>query len=170
MLSIHLHRFQLGDAMGVLQGLDSVIGRKFAHDQCQLAVGCHVDGSGSTRCTYLGARVPPRFTSTTNVMFFIPYPFWENVIKAAVHFFEVDFEVEYTTAVKGLPHSKQVAFNRDVINPQDGHILCDPGPVINGFALRIRRSNRIMNSTISRPRKLLVAFIKRSFLATPAPN
>jgi hypothetical protein len=44
-----------------------------------------------------------------------------NVNKAAVHF----FEVEYTTAVKGLPHSKQLAFNRDVINPQDGHILCD---------------------------------------------
>jgi hypothetical protein len=35
------------------------------------------------------------------------------------------FEVEYTTAVKGLPHSKPLAFNRDVINPQDGHILCD---------------------------------------------
>jgi hypothetical protein len=41
--------------------------------------------------------------------------------EAAGHF----FEVEYTTAVKGLPHSKQLAFNRDVINPQDGHILCD---------------------------------------------
>jgi hypothetical protein len=24
-----------------------------------------------------------------------------------------------------LPHSKQRAFSRDVINPQDGHILCD---------------------------------------------
>jgi hypothetical protein len=41
--------------------------------------------------------------------------------EAAAHF----FEVEYTTAVKGLPHSKQLAFNRDVIKPQDGHILCD---------------------------------------------
>jgi hypothetical protein len=41
--------------------------------------------------------------------------------EAAGHF----FEVEYTTAVKGLPHSKQLAFSRDVINPQDGHILCD---------------------------------------------
>ena len=41
--------------------------------------------------------------------------------EAAGHF----FEIEYTTAVKGLPHSKQLAFNRDVINPQDGHILCD---------------------------------------------
>jgi hypothetical protein len=31
----------------------------------------------------------------------------------------------------------QLAFNRDVINPQFGHILCDPDPVTNGFALRI---------------------------------
>ncbi|MGA7929028.1 MAG: hypothetical protein WCA20_23890 [Candidatus Sulfotelmatobacter sp.] len=52
---------------------------------------------------------------------------------AAVYF----FEVEYTTAVKGLPHSKQLAFNRDVINPQDGHILCDPYPATCGFSLRI---------------------------------
>jgi hypothetical protein len=47
--------------------------------------------------------------------------FWGKVSEAAVHF----FDVEYTTAVKGLPHSKQLAFNRDVINPQAGHILCD---------------------------------------------
>jgi hypothetical protein len=40
---------------------------------------------------------------------------------AAVHF----FEIEYTTAVNGLPHSRQLAFNRDVIKPQDGHILCN---------------------------------------------
>jgi hypothetical protein len=57
-----------------------------------------------------------------NLMFFIFLcPFWDNVDTAAVHF----FDVEYTTAVKGLPHSRQLAFNRDVINPQDGHILCD---------------------------------------------
>jgi hypothetical protein len=31
----------------------------------------------------------------------------------------------------------QLAFNRDVINPQFGHILCDPDPVTYGFALRI---------------------------------
>jgi hypothetical protein len=41
------------------------------------------------------------------------------------------------TAVRELPHSKQHAFNRDVINPQDGHILCDPTPAIRGFSLRI---------------------------------
>ena len=74
-----------------------------------------------------------------------------------VHF----FEVEYTTAVRGLPHSKQLAFNREVINPQDGHILCDPYPTISGFALRIRRSSRIVNSTMSRPKEMPVAFIMR---------
>jgi hypothetical protein len=41
------------------------------------------------------------------------------------------------TAVKELPHSKQHAFNRDVINPQDGHILCDPNPAMRGFSPRI---------------------------------
>jgi hypothetical protein len=29
---------------------------------------------------------------------------------------------------RDLPHSKQRALSRDVINPQDGHILCDPAP------------------------------------------
>jgi hypothetical protein len=43
------------------------------------------------------------------------------------------------TAARNLPHSKQYAFNRDVINPQDGHILCDPNPATCGFRLRSRR-------------------------------
>ena len=30
------------------------------------------------------------------------------------------------TAIRDLPHSKQHGLNRDVIHPQDGHILCDP--------------------------------------------
>ena len=30
---------------------------------------------------------------------------------------------ECTTDVRDLPHSKQDAFSRDVINPHDGHIL-----------------------------------------------
>lgn len=76
--------------------------------------------------------------------------------RAAVYF----FEVEYTTAVKGLPHSKQFAFNRDVINPQDGHILCDRSPATWGFSLRIQRSSRIVNSRTSSPKEMLVAFIK----------
>jgi hypothetical protein len=72
-----------------------------------------------------------------------------------VHF----FAIEYTTAVRGLPHSKQHAFNRDVINPQDGHILCVPYPAICGFRLRILRSSRIVTSAIRRPKEILVAFI-----------
>jgi hypothetical protein len=42
------------------------------------------------------------------------------------------------TTVRDLPHSKQHSFNRDVINPQDGHILCDPNAAICGFGLRLR--------------------------------
>src|SRR6266480_1765434 len=38
----------------------------------------------------------------------------------------------------GLPHSRQNAFERDVINPQDGHILCGPKPAIGGFTLTNR--------------------------------
>jgi hypothetical protein len=45
--------------------------------------------------------------------------------------------VTLTAAEETLPHSKQRAFNRDVINPQDGHILCDPNPTTCGFSLRI---------------------------------
>jgi hypothetical protein len=80
--------------------------------------------------------------------------------QAAVYF----FEVEYTTAVKGLPHSKQFAFNRDVINPQDGHILCDRSSATCGFTLRIQRSSRIVNSRMSSPKEMLVAFIKATLL------
>jgi hypothetical protein len=47
-------------------------------------------------------------------------------------------DVADTTAMKGLPHSKQLAFNREVINPQDGHILCNWTPAVSGFSLRIR--------------------------------
>jgi len=60
---------------------------------------------------------------------------------------------------KDLPHSKQRALNRDVINPQAGHILCDPYPAICGFRLRISWSRRIANSTIRRPKEMLIALI-----------
>jgi hypothetical protein len=73
--------------------------------------------------------------------------FCANASRATLHL----FEVEYTTA-KGLPHSRQFALNRDVINPQDGHILCDPNRAACGFSLSIHRSSRIENTTISRSR------------------
>ena len=89
--------------------------------------------------------------------------FLGSLSQEAVHF----FEVEYATAVKGLPHSKQLAFNRDVINPQDGQILCDRNPATCGFSLCIRWSSRIMKRTISRPKEILVAFIKATLLGSP---
>jgi hypothetical protein len=112
--------------MGILQGFDSVFGRKFSHNQCQLTVGCHMDGS------WINALNVFRGAGTASVHFHNEFDVLHTLIslvekfsetnRSAVHF----FEVEYTTAVKGLPHSKQFAFNRDVISPQFGHIRCDP--------------------------------------------
>jgi len=47
-----------------------------------------------------------------------------------------------------------------VINPQDGHILCDPYAAIGGFGLWILRRNGIANSATSRPNEILVEFSK----------
>ena len=58
-----------------------------------------------------------------------------------------------------MPHSKQFGFNRDVINPQEGHILCDRNPATCGFSLRVLWSSRIVNSAIRRPKRILIAFI-----------
>jgi len=43
------------------------------------------------------------------------------------------FSPQYT-AGSGLPHSRQNVFERDVIKPQDGHILWDPKPAICGVS------------------------------------
>ena len=52
-----------------------------------------------------------------------------------IHFCSVaSFHHRYT-AGNDFPHSRQNSFERDVINPQDGHILCDPKPAICGFSL-----------------------------------
>jgi hypothetical protein len=63
-----------------------------------------------------------------------------------------------------LPHSKQHALDREVINPQNGHILCDPYPAISGFSLRIRWSSRSVKSTISKPKEIVIAFINALLL------
>ena len=39
----------------------------------------------------------------------------------------------YGFGMLAMPHSKQRGFNRDVINPQDGHILCDRNPPVCAF-------------------------------------
>jgi hypothetical protein len=58
----------------------------------------------------------------------------------------------------------QHALNRDVINPQEGHILCVPDPAIRGFKWRILWSSRIVSKARSRPTTMLVAFIKATLL------
>jgi hypothetical protein len=82
------------------------------------------------------------------------------VSKQTVHF----FEVEYATVVKGLPHSVHRAFKRDVINPHDGHILCDPNRAACGFSLNIHRNSRTVATKISRSRKILAALMTATVL------
>ena len=74
----------------------------------------------------------------------------------------------YRFATLATPHSRQRGLSRDVINPQAGHILCERNPVLSGFILRIQRSSRIVNSTISRPREMLVTLIKATLPASSA--
>src|SRR5208282_1784938 len=118
-------------------------------------------GVRSIRCTNSGARVPPRFSFTTNLVFFIVCDYLLFSVRTvceqpAVYFSRIGVTL---TPGRDLPHSRQHGFNRDVINPQDGHILCDPYPAIRGFSLCILWSSRIVNSTISKPKEKLVAFI-----------
>ncbi len=101
-----------------LQRFDSIFGRKFAHDQRQLAIGCHVDGS---RINSLNVF---RGAGTASIHFHNKFDVLHILIslmeqfsgtnEAAVHF----FEVEYTTAVKGLPHSKQRAGSHCVLSEE----------------------------------------------------
>src|SRR5260370_138317 len=72
----------------------------------------------------------------------------------------------YRFEMLATPHSKQRGFSRDVINPQNGHILCDRTPATSGFSLRIQWSSRIVTSTINRAKEILVMFTKRPFLAS----
>jgi hypothetical protein len=53
----------------------------------------------------------------------------------------------------------QRAFDLAVMSPQDGHILC-PDPATSDFVVRLQRSSRTVNSTISRPKEILPALIK----------
>ncbi len=55
-----------------------------------------------------------------------------------LHFYpDASFHRRYA-ARNDSPHSRQNSFERDVINPQDGHILCGPKPAICGFSLTKR--------------------------------
>src|ERR1700722_119946 len=131
-------------------------------------------GVRSILCTNSGTRLPSRFNFTTNFVFFIFCPPFchsrETVCgRPVVHFSRIAVTLTLTP-VRDLPHSKQLGFNRDVINPQDGHILCDPHPAMRGVSLRILCSSRIANSTISRPKEKLIAFMKATLLGESCPN
>jgi hypothetical protein len=68
----------------------------------------------------------PRFTLTTNFIVFIIYVLtgkrlgaWSEWRRLLIRRRGYGFEKLAT------PHSEQRGFTREVINPQDGHILCD---------------------------------------------
>jgi hypothetical protein len=105
--------------MPVLQGFDCIFGREPAHEQCKLGIGGHLDGSGINSLNIFGgATASAHFYNKFDGPHFL-CPLGRNVNKTAVH----AFEDEYTRESR-LPHSKQLSFNRDVINPQDGQIIC----------------------------------------------
>lgn len=79
----------------------------------QLINSLHILGSATTASIHFHNKFDV-------VHMFMSFVWLWNLEQSAVHF----FEVWYSTAIKGLPHSKQLAFSRDVINPQAGHILC----------------------------------------------
>jgi hypothetical protein len=66
-----------------------------------------------------------------------------NTIRMTTHFCCVaSFHRRYT-AGNDFPHSKQNSFALDVINPQDGHIVCGPTkPAVCGLSL-IRRADAL---------------------------
>jgi hypothetical protein len=80
--------------MGVLQEFDSVFGRKFAHDQRQLAIGCHVDWS------WINSLDVFRGAGTATVHFHNKFDVLHTLISliekflgtngAAGHFFEIE--------------------------------------------------------------------------------
>jgi len=65
-----------------------------------------------------------------------------NTIRITIHVCSVASFHHRCTAGNDFPHSRQNAFERDVINPQDGHILNDPKPAICGFSL-IQRADAL---------------------------
>ncbi len=67
--------------------------------------------------------------------------------------------LRYGFAALTAPHSRQRAF-RDVINPQDEHILCARNPPAGDFSLSLQRSSRMVKSTINTPKKILVAVMR----------
>jgi hypothetical protein len=163
-----LYGLQFRDAPGGMQGFASVFRHESAHHQRQLSVGCHVDWSRFNSLHVLGSA------GTATVHFHDEFDCLHIFMslrgetgRRMVNEQFIPLLRHYRVETVATPHSKQRAFS-DVINPQAGHILCDRTPVICGISLRIHRSSRIVKTTISRPKEILVAFINRPFLASPA--
>ena len=158
---------QFRDAPGVLQGFDGVFGRESAHNLCQVTVGGHVDWCRINSLHVLGgsrassAYFHNKFDNFHVCLLSGKLP---RESCAAIYFHNHIHRFE----TLATPHSRQRGLRRDVINPQDGHILCDRNPMACGFSLRIQCSSRNVKNTISRPKEILVAFIKAPFLASSA--
>jgi hypothetical protein len=76
----------------------------------------------------------------------------------AIHF----MEIKYTT-IRGLPHSMQCAFDRGVISPQDGHILC-PDPATSDFVSCFQRNSRTVTARKADRSKYNLRLSKASLL------
>jgi hypothetical protein len=119
------HGNLLREAARVLEGFDSIFGGESSHQQRQLRVGCHMNWHWINALHIFGGAITAMvyFHNKFDVFRFV-CPF-SNGNRTLICY----FEIVYTTAGIGLPHSKQRAVELDVINPQDGHILCDRSPV-----------------------------------------
>jgi hypothetical protein len=141
-----------------LEGFDSIFGRKSPHNQCHFAIGCCLDGCQINSLRELRHEVTASIQLHNKFCIFHSLSlFLRKIVKPVVHFSRIGATLHCYK--RDLPHSKQLGFNRDVINPQDGHILCDPYPAMRGVSLCILCSSRIANSTISRPKEMLIALI-----------
>jgi hypothetical protein len=123
-------RLQLGIASRVLQGFDGVFGGEFAHQERELTVGCHVHGDRIHLLHILrGARAATiDFHNKLNA-----FHVWllggkrsgkTNSTAIWISLSHYRFEMLAT------PHSRQRGLSLAVINPQDGHILCDRNPTV----------------------------------------
>jgi len=162
-LGPNLHRLQLRDTTGVLQGFDGVFGRESAHHLGQLAVGCHVDWCRIDPLHVLGsATASVYFHEKLDVCHICLLKIrnrchCDNLFP---HLFLHRHPRRFETLA--APHSRHRGLSRDVINPHDGHIRCDRNVVLCGFSFQ--RSSRPVNSRKSRPNEILMVLMTATLL------
>jgi hypothetical protein len=143
-------------ALRRLQGFDGVFGCESSHQQCELTIVCHLDRSRIDSLDVGGsASAADHFHNKFYVFHIVMSSREASMGGRAVH----RSICRYNFAALTAPHSRQRAF-RDVINPQDEHILCARNPPVCGFSLNLQRSSRMVKSTINTPKEILVAFIE----------